>query len=259
MNGSVSGISPRAIASLTARSGVGAIAWLGRLWQSDAVHPAALACRDLLGRHAVGRSTRARCRRDPSSARTGSSDARRRSRRTRSRWRGSCASGCRSRRPRRPSPPPTCTLQRRHRSRCSSRRRRTRRRGGSCRRGTAPAEWHCSHVSARRQQLRRLRRRSAADSCRTSPPARAACRRASPSRTTRRPAPTWHSTHFTLRVRRRSCATNSGFIGRVAHLAAERHRIHVLDASIRRQRDDDDVGDREREDDRPPSRAASGR
>ena len=33
-NGSVVGISPRAIASLTARSGVAAIAWLGRLWQS---------------------------------------------------------------------------------------------------------------------------------------------------------------------------------------------------------------------------------
>ena len=34
MNGSVSGIAPRAITSLTARSGVGATTWLGRLWQS---------------------------------------------------------------------------------------------------------------------------------------------------------------------------------------------------------------------------------
>ena len=74
-----------------------------------AVHPAALALGELLRRDAVGACTRARCRRDPSRAPTGSPGACRRSRCTRSRWRRSCASGCPARCPSRSLPPPTCT------------------------------------------------------------------------------------------------------------------------------------------------------
>jgi len=40
-----------------------------------------------------------------------------------------------------------------------------------------------------------------------------------------------------------------GLHDRVAHLAAERHAVHVLDAAIRRHRDNRDVGDRQHRDD----------
>ena len=102
---------------------------------------------------------------------------------------------------------------------------------------------------ARRRAACRRRRRSDADSCRTSPPAPAASRRAWPWRTTSR-----RGRRGTRRTSRCacgwfSCATNSGFIG-VWHTWPQNPTdVHVLDAAVRAQRDDDDVGDRQQEDD----------
>ena len=62
------------------------------------------------------------------------------------------------------------------------------------------------------------------------------------------PGATWQSTHFTLACGPSWCAMNSGFIT-VWHVCPQNaDGVHVLDTPVPRQRDDDDVRDREKED-----------